>query len=146
MKIVFALLIAVTGLAVYYFQKIESYLIDANYSWLISKAFPYLLLIILGIVLYIVFRKAFKTKRKLVNFIFGFIFITTPFLAGFLLNPIFEGDFSNSSDKVKDFKVYDEFIDAQLVVVSIPGCPYCMGSIDLQKKMIQRIQNSKSIL
>jgi hypothetical protein len=138
MKLLFSIFLIITGIAIFFFQKIENYLIESNFSWLFSKAFPYSLLFILGIILFLLFRKAFSVQKKIVSFLFGFILITSPFLVGLLLNPIYEGDFSNVSRKPNNLKVYEEFKNAQLVVVSIPGCPYCMGSIDLQKKMIAR--------
>jgi len=64
-----------------------------------------------------------------------------PFLVYFSIHPIYEGDFSNNSTSksIKSLPLKDK--SAQLIVVVIPGCPFCFSSIQTMKEFHSR--NSK---
>lgn len=93
-------------------------------SWTASKIAPYFFFLFVGLfVSYYFFRKTSKKKK---------LFLATPIalfpiVIYFILHPIYEGDFSNSPyfPKVKKVK---ELEKDELVVLAIPGCPYCIES------------------
>lgn len=128
MKILFALLLVVCGATVFAFDSLESSLLDSGFSWTMSKLFPYLLLGFGGILLAYTFAKGFKLKPKAVKVVIVILLLALPFTIGFALNPIYEGDFSSEGTEVSDSNVtVDPKYD--LVIVTIPGCPFCLESI-----------------
>lgn len=128
MKIVFALFFLVTGYFIYDFANLELWFLNRNFSWTMSKLLPYTFLVLAGILLVSSFSKAFNLKSKVLKFALGALIFVAPFSLGFALNPIYEGDFSSEgSEIVADSIQIDE--KYQLLVVTIPNCPYCYESI-----------------
>lgn len=102
--------------ASYTFAKIAGYAVPVLIgliAWLILKRF--LMLRVLRIIAFIV----------LVPGVFGLVF---------MLNPIYEGDFSNNARIVASQGELKT--DApKLFVITIPGCPFCMESISRMKAL-----------
>jgi hypothetical protein len=69
--------------------------------------------------------------------IIGFIILILPFLIGFVLNPIYEGDFSKQGASIKTNLSSTDFKNDGLMVVTIPDCPFCFGAIE-KLKIIKR--------
>lgn len=142
MKIVFALFFLLTGYLIYDFQSLELWFLNKNFSWTMSKLLPYTFLIIAGILLAYSFSKAFKLKSKVLKFTLGTLLFVLPFALGFAFNPIYEGDFSSEGQEITSAPVsYDE--KYQLVVVTIPNCPFCLeaiGRLKLMKKQHPELQ------
>lgn len=137
MKIVFALLVILCGATLYSFRSIELNLLENGYSWTISKLLPYLVLVFGGILLAITFSRGFHFRPRIVKILAVLILIAAPFGIGFALHPIYEGDFSSdgtevTASKVKVNKKYD------LLVVTIPNCPFCLESISRLKLIKKR--------
>ncbi|MNU99109.1 hypothetical protein D3C71_892330 [compost metagenome] len=93
-----------------------------------SKMLPYLILGFGGILLAYSFAKGFKLKPKMAKIVIVVFLLALPFVIGFVLHPIYQGDFSSEGTELADEKVK---IDPQydLLVITIPGCPYCLESI-----------------
>jgi len=104
-------------------------------SWTLEKALPYLLLIILGVILYVVLRKLLSRSRKGLRILTTLI-IPLPFFVYFVFSPIYEGDFSNNFRSEKG--VFSDLKPGRLTVLTIPGCPYCYESIADLKKIKER--------
>jgi hypothetical protein len=104
-------------------------------SWTLEKALPYLILIVLGVVLYILIRKLLKRSRKALR-ILAILVIPLPFFIYFVFSPIYEGDFSNNYRSEKG--VFSELNSGRLTVLTIPGCPYCYESIEDLKRIKER--------
>lgn len=136
MKILFAFLLIICGATIFTFDSMESSLLDSGFSWTMSKLFPYLLLGFGGILLAYSFAKGFKLKSKAVKIVLVILLFAAPFTIGFALNPIYEGDFSSEGTVVSASKVQ---VDAKydLLIVTIPGCPFCLESIS-RLKLIQK--------
>ncbi len=116
----------------------ESLFLNANFSWTWSKIIPYLLTFLLGLF------AVFLLKKRLSNFgvvlrlffkIFTFCFF---FLLYFSFYPIYEGDFTNSSTQIERTQENNELSGKKIVVLSIPGCPFCYESIGRMKGLIKR--------
>lgn len=132
MKIIFALLLIVCGATVFTFGSLESTLLESGFSWTMSKMLPYIILGFGGILLAYSFVKGFKLKPKAVKIIITILLFVLPFTIGFALNPIYQGDFSSEGTKVSGSQVaVDPKYD--LVIVTIPGCPFCLESISRLK-------------
>jgi hypothetical protein len=101
--------------------------------WTLSKITPYILTLLGGIFLAIIFP---KSNRK-IGWLKYLIWIL-PFGIYFALNPIYEGDFSNNYRTEKSTPLTANLHPNELFVITIPGCPYCFESIAMLKKMKQR--------
>lgn len=102
-------------------------------SWTILKTLPYLASLLGGVFLFWLFSK-FKSKLRILRF---FIWII-PFGIYFALNPIYQGDFSNDFRTISNENLPQKTQVNQLLVITIPGCPYCHGSIENLKKLKKR--------
>lgn len=137
MKILFFLVLIISTVTLVTFKSFESGLLNNGFSWTMSKLLPYLTLAISGILLTYSFVKGFKTKSRIINILAGLILFASPFAIGFVLHPIFEGDFSSEGVEIKESKLK---IDAKydLLVVTIPDCPFCLESISKLKLIKKR--------
>lgn len=114
----------------------ETFLLDTlGFSWTWSKLFPFLFFPFLGFLIWLTFRK--RIARKGVRYALLAVLITAPFGIYFAISPIYEGDFSNDSANVK---LLPELRSngAKLTVIAIPGCRFCMESIERMKAFKKR--------
>ena len=126
-----------TFLLIFTFTGIESTCLNIGLSWTVSKIIPYILLIVNGaIITYILSKMNFKKPLlKLICLLAG---ISLPFIVGFRLHPIYEGDFSNNGIEIKKNLSPTDFTQTGLTVITIPGCPYCFETISILKKIKKR--------
>lgn len=137
MKILFFLLLIISGVTIYNFKSFELDLLNNGFSWTMSKLLPYITAVVEGILLAYSFAKAFKFKPKIVKILAVLILFAAPFAIGFVLHPIFEGDFSSEGTEIKTSTVkVDEKYD--LLIVTIPDCPFCLESIFRLKQIKKR--------
>jgi len=114
---------------------LESFLLDSGFSWTWSKLFPYILFPLLGLILWFLIRK--RLKKSWLRGTLLVLLLAIPFGLYFMLYPIYEGDFSNRSEKVvllPELKAGKP----RLVVITIPGCPFCMESVGRMKEFKER--------
>lgn len=104
-------------------------------SWTLEKALPYILLIILGVILFVVLRKLIDRSRKGLR-ILATLIMPLPFFVYFVFSPIYEGDFNNNYRSENG--VFTELNSGRLAVLTIPGCPYCYESIEDLKRIKER--------
>jgi hypothetical protein len=135
MKKIILLLLLTTVLL--FTSQIEQSCLSMRVSWTLSKAIPYCLLVILGILLAIAFNKT-KIKNKFLKFSLTFLLLAAPFGIGFIIHPIYEGDFSLIGSEMNETSLLKEFKNTDLAVITIPGCPYCMASIEKLKLIKKR--------
>ncbi len=86
-----------------------------------------------GVFLFWIFSRL-KGKIRIIRF---FIWIV-PFLIYFILNPIYQGDFSNEFRTIQTKSLPINALKNELIVISIPGCPFCFGSIESLKILKKR--------
>ena len=142
MKIIFAIVLILCGLTVYKFADLEISMLNNGFSWTMSKILPYLALAAGGIILAYSFAKSFKIKSKAIKFVTVLILFAAPFAIGFALNPIYEGDFSSEGKKVESTSLKTDE-KSGLMVITIPDCPYCLGSIGKLKLIKKRNPDMK---
>ncbi|MFT5777449.1 MAG: hypothetical protein ACI837_000381 [Crocinitomicaceae bacterium] len=117
----------------------EGFFSSVGFGWTMSKAMPYVVFILLGVILAIAARKYFK-KRILRTASLLLIFI--PFVIYFMISPIYESDFANSYTTYKASNRMSE--EGHLTVIAIPNCPFCSEAMDRLLK-IQENTSSTSI-
>lgn len=144
MKILFSLVLIICGVTIFAFKSFEFSLLNNGFSWTMSKLLPYLTLVIGGILLVYSFSKGFKIKSKIAKLLVGLILFAAPFAIGFAMHPIYEGDFSSEGTEVKEstVKVDEEF---DLLIVTIPDCPFCIESIARLKLIKKRNPSIKML-
>lgn len=126
--------IVLTLLVIIFFSEIESTFLHITHQWTISKAFPYFLLIISG-TYFALFSLKTLSKNKLITFFVSFLSFSSPFILGFALNPIYQGDFSKDGKKLTSNIYSEHHIKNGLYVVTIPNCPYCYEAIGKLKEI-----------
>lgn len=137
MKILFFVVLILTGFTIYSFQSFELGLLNNGFSWTMSKLLPYITLFIEGILLAYSFAKGFKFKPRIVKILVVIILLAAPFAEGFREYPIYEGDFSSEGTTVSESTVkVDPKYD--LLIVTIPDCPFCLESIFRLKQIKKR--------
>lgn len=110
----------------------ETFFINLGLSYTWSKLLPYLLMILLGVIIGIyVFKKGTTTLMKVV----AFVVMIIPVGIYFAVNPIYQGDFTNNSRIVDRTADTDELAGEKLVMIAMPGCPYCMLAIEQLKTL-----------
>ena len=115
---------------------LETFLLDdLGFSWTWSKLFPYLFFPFLGFVIWLLFRK--RVGNRGVRYALLVLSITLPFGIYFAVSPIYEGDFSNDSVQVELLPELQSN-GPKLTVIAIPGCPFCMESIQRMKDFKKR--------
>lgn len=117
----------------------ESYFLDAGMSWTMSKVLPYLAMIVLGIILWFIFKKLLKRINKFLRWTLLLIVFLLPFGVYFAISPIYEGDFSNNSVEVERTDLNAELYGKKLSVITIPGCPFCLEAMDKLLIMKDRV-------
>ncbi len=132
-----------SALVLYFFSSIEQWVINSNFSWTSAKVAPYLLLLIFGVLIARWFSKflIFKIISNRLKFLRPIVFVVItaiPFIIGFVLNPIYEGDFSKQGTEIQNPETISDFRKADLAVITIPGCPYCYHSISKLKQLKAR--------
>jgi hypothetical protein len=111
----------------------EDFFSGIGFGWTMSKVMPYLVFLFLGVVLTILARKYFK-KRALR--LASLLLIVIPFGVYFMISPIYESDFSNSSKSYKPMKKISA--EGHLTVIAIPNCPFCSEAMDRLVKIQER--------
>lgn len=116
----------------------ETFFLNLGLSYTWSKALPFIIFILLGI---FVGLFLFKRSKSVVMKIVSIITIFIPFGIYFAINPIYEGDFSNTARIVERTADMSELNGTKLVVISLPGCRYCKESIPFLKEVKERHKN-----
>lgn len=116
----------------------ESFFLNLGLSYTWSKALPYLILIILGI---LIGTMLFKRSKSLGMKIASLVTIVIPFVIYFAIHPIYQGDFSNNSRIIAPSEELAELSGKKLVVISLPGCGFCKQSVAQMKEVKARNKN-----
>lgn len=117
----------------------EKMLLNLGLSFTAAKVLPYLFFTAIGVVMaYMVFKRNLKPALKWPLVV---LLAAVPFLLYFAINPIYQGDFSNQPKEIKLRNSYTTRIMDGLLVMAIPGCPYCLEATEVLKQM--KDQNPK---
>lgn len=120
---------------------VESFFLNSNFSWFLSKLLPYILFPVLGLILGLFFNRIFSIKKKGRKILILSLSILLLFGIYFAFSPIYQGDFSNNSSQIDKTAALSEIQEKHLYVISIPGCPFCAESINRMKKLQKRNPN-----
>jgi hypothetical protein len=131
------ILTALLLISILFFKKLELLLLNFNFSWTISKIFPFALVVTLSFLLFWKLKKLNLIRNRILNYLLFIVFFVLPFGIAFALNPIYEGDFSIEGKSIlpqdpRDFKGND------FIVITIPGCKYCHESTEMINLLQER--------
>lgn len=115
-------------------NSLENIVLNCGLSWTTAKALPYILALLIGVLLSVLL---FRKKNKKLKLLFGLPVSLIFFAVYFIFHPIYEGDFSNRSYKPKTENLA-ELKNDEFVVIAIPGCMYCLESIEKLNKIRER--------
>jgi hypothetical protein len=93
-------------------------------------------LILLGFLLARKLKGFLVVPSKGLRKILFWVIVIIPFGIGFIFNPIYQGDFSNDGKMIVLDKKMREFKNFDLIVLTIPDCPFCHEAVGT----INRIQ------
>ena len=136
MKFKLITLTLITAVCIVFFNDLELVALNSGISWTISKLLPYIFLGILGLAYFILLNKL--TYKPILKQSIRSISLVLPFAIGFLLHPIYDGDFSKIGSTIHKNSSKNEFTQNGLAVVTIPDCPYCFGAIQKLKLLKKR--------
>ena len=115
----------------------ENFFIELGLSWVISKILPYLFMLIIGIGFQLMLRR-FIVRRSINRLLFVWLITFVPIVIYFAFVPIYQGDFSNTFVNLKKSASTEELSNVDMLVVTIPNCPFCKESINVLKKIKKR--------
>ncbi len=118
-------------------NSIEVFFLSNNFSWVAAKLGPYVYFLVLGLLfsLLVVWKLKFKGH---VRILFLISLPLVMFSLYFSFYPIFQGDFSNEKKVFKRNESMIELKENRLIILSLPGCPYCLESMERMRIVKQR--------
>ena len=116
----------------------EELLLNLGFSHTLSKVTPYLFAILFGIMFMRQVCKSSYLKNIIAKWIIAILVLLLPFAGYFSVNPIYEGDFSQNGKEIKIRNAKTTELKNGLLVLTIPGCPYCFESIPSLKQLKKR--------
>lgn len=116
----------------------ENWFLNMGMSWTMSKAIPYILMILIGFILMRIIFRFLKNKSRVLKIVVGLVVLAAPFAVYFAINPIYQGDFTNDGLAISQ---ESEMNPDKFTIIAMPGCPFCRQAIGLVSKMQER--NSK---
>lgn len=118
----------------------ETYFLSNGFSWVSARLFPFFTCVALGLLVAYFLVKIFRFKGH-VRLLY-FISIPLVFLSiYFAIFPIYQGDFTNASQQFKRNAQMEELETNRLVILSLPGCPYCLESMERMRIVKKRHPN-----
>ena len=115
----------------------ETLLLDWGFSHTLSKVIPFVVIILFGLLLAILVYRRFKNDKR-IAITLSIFFLIVPFIGYFAINPIFQGDFSDQGTTISIKNLKTQTMRNGLLVLALPGCGYCMESIEELKIMKKR--------
>ncbi len=122
-------------------NSIELFLLDSGLSWTMSKMLPYIFMVLIGLIIVLLLKKRLTKLGFILRLLIKLTIVLIPFVVYFAIAPIYQGDFSNNSIEIEKIKDYSELKGKKLVVLTIPGCPYCYEALGRMKKLKERVPN-----
>ncbi|MFA7273167.1 MAG: hypothetical protein WC044_04825 [Crocinitomicaceae bacterium] len=113
----------------------EKILLNLGLSFTLSKLLPYLTMVVIGVLLLRWALRSNRIQNKIAKISIGVLLLLLPFGVYFALNPIYQGDFSTNGKKIMVLNSKTILMKDGLLVLAIPGCPYCFESIAALKEM-----------
>lgn len=118
---------------------IEQFFIDHHFSYTSSKVIPFIMMFGIGLIVGLLVKNWMKKRWLKISVLLSFLLL--PMSIYFALYPIYEDDFSSHPKQVVWPKELNYLPDSSIVVVTIPNCPYCVASIAMSNRMLERNPN-----
>lgn len=115
---------------------LANYFLERGWSWTTSAILPYIVLFLAGFFICVLLLRF--VKKKLWRWIVALLLLLVPSGVYFGLYPIYEYDFVDASKEMAWPKELTRVDEKGLVIVVIPGCPYCAEAMETANKLIKR--------
>lgn len=119
-------------------KSIQFNVLELGASWTFSAMSPYILQFIVAVLLAIQIGLLFKTKGRLISRLIFLVGVLVFSGIAFAFNPIYEGEYSNTYDKLSLMSNQEPIFKEGLTMVAMPGCPHCYSRIGTLNKLKQR--------
>ena len=116
-------------------KTLDSYFLDLGLSWTTATFFSYVLFLLFGIFTWYILRNK-KLKINWLNHVKNGLIISLPLIIYFAINPIYEGDVYSLGKKINSSLKFNEAKTLSIFV--LPDCPYCLETLPMAQKLIQR--------
>jgi thioredoxin-related protein len=118
-------------------NSLETFFLSCDFSWVASRLFPYALFLLIGLLcsLLVVWRFKFIGHIRIL-FLISLPLVFVSFYFSFY--PIYQGDFANDQSVFQRNRSMLELKENRLIVLSLPGCPYCLESMERMRMVKQR--------
>jgi hypothetical protein len=118
-------------------NSIEVFFLSNNFSWVTARLGPYACFLVLGLLISFLVVWKFKFKGHVrILFLISIPIVTLSLYFSFY--PIFQGDFNNEKVVFLRNESMVELKENRLYVLSLPGCPYCLESMERMRIVKQR--------
>jgi thioredoxin-related protein len=115
----------------------ENLFLNLGLSYVFSLWLGYLLAAVFGGFISLFFWK--KSRQKTwKKWVLAVLLFAAPLLAQSILSPIYESDVKLSKKRISIRNKFTSQLENGILVLAIPGCPYCMESIEDLKLMKRR--------
>ncbi|TNE54941.1 MAG: hypothetical protein EP338_05705 [Bacteroidetes bacterium] len=128
------------ALLAYFMEDVERIMTSWGLAWTFSKGLIYFLLFIASVFSGWLLGGLLAGKKKGLKWILLLLLGGTLFGFGFYRYPIYQGQFANDYKKV-DLKIEGEKYD--LIILSLPNCPYCHETVPLIQRLKTREKELK---
>jgi hypothetical protein len=119
-------------------NSIELFFLNLGLSWTLAKLIPYVIALLIGLLFsYISWKKMAKMHGAL-RYSIAVLLLAGPFGGYFAYSPIYQGDFSNDVKVTALTNELSELKGKELIVLALPGCPFCAQSMAKSAKLIER--------
>jgi hypothetical protein len=118
---------------------LADFFLERGWSWVASSVLPYIFLLVSGIFCCMLLLRLLR--KGLWRWLTIVLLVFVPSIVYFAIYPIYEYDFVDASKEIPWPKDLDHVQEKGLVIVVIPGCPYCAEAMETANRLLAR--NSK---
>jgi hypothetical protein len=118
----------------------ELFFLSNDFSWVAARLIPYALFLLFGLLVSAIIVRKFHFKGH-VRVLFLLSIPLVSLSVYFAIFPIYQGDFSNASQQFARSAQMKELKTNRLIILSLPGCPYCIESMERMRIVKQRHPN-----
>ena len=119
-------------------NSIELFFLNLGLSWTLAKIIPYALAVLIGFIFARIANNRLVKMKGWMRTSISVVLFVLPFIAYFAYSPIYQGDFSNNAREAVLSSDLQELEGKQLIVLALPGCPFCKQSMGKAAKLIER--------
>jgi hypothetical protein len=123
------------------YQTLRSALLETGLSWTIAEWSYYIVLVLFGVIAASLITRLLSKMVRWKRLLLATLMFFMPFTIGFALHPIYEDMVFDLSHEMLKVQPMPDYLNANLVVIAIADCPYCLGAVSNMKALHERNPN-----